>query len=66
MFFTQAPDQFDAFSNSKNASENNAKNVTPPSIDQPEKRTSSRATDVVLRWTLATMAAIYIPTDSSL
>ena len=43
------PDQFDAFFNPKNASEKNAKIVTPPSIGQVEKRTSSRATDVVYR-----------------
>ena len=39
--------QFDEFSNPKNASEKNAKNITPPSIGQLEKRTSSHATDVV-------------------
>ena len=31
------PDQFDAFFNPKNASEKNAKNITPPSIGQLEK-----------------------------
>ena len=31
----------------KNASENNSKNIAPPSSGQLEKRTSSRATDVV-------------------
>ena len=41
------PDQFDAFFNPKNASEKNAKTITPPSIGQLEKRTNSRATDVV-------------------
>ena len=45
--FGQLPDQFDAFFNPKNASEKDAKNITPPSIGQLEKRTSSRATDVV-------------------
>ena len=41
------PDQFDSFFNPKNVSENDAKNATPPSIGQLEKRTSSRATDVI-------------------
>ena len=47
--FVLVPDQFDAFLffNPKNASEKNAKNTTPPSIGQLEKRTSSRVTDVV-------------------
>ena len=45
--FVQVPDQFDAFFNPKNASETNAKNITPPSIGQLEQRTSSLATDVV-------------------
>ena len=44
VFFKQVPDQFDAFFIRKNASEKNVKNITP-SIGQPEKRTSSRATD---------------------
>ena len=47
IFFVHVPDQFDAFFNPKNASEEDAKNNTPPSIGQLEKRTSSRATDVV-------------------
>ena len=42
----QVPDQVDAFFNPKNASEKDAKNITPPSIGQLEKRTSFRATDV--------------------
>ena len=46
MFFVQVPDQFDAF-HPKNASEKNAKNITPPSIGQLENRSSFRATDVV-------------------
>jgi len=58
-------DQFDAFFNPKNASEKNAKNITP-STGQLEKRASSRATDVVWHRTLATMATNYIPTDLSL
>ena len=41
------PDQFDAFFNPKNASQKDAKNITPPSTGQVEKRTSSRATDAV-------------------
>ena len=41
--FVQVPDQFDAFFNPKNASENSAKNITP-SVGQLEKRTSFRAT----------------------
>ena len=45
--FVQVPDQFDAFFNPKNASEKNAKTITPPSIGQFEKHTSSRATDIV-------------------
>ena len=44
----RVPHQFDAFFDPKNASEKNAKNITPPSsIGQLEKRTSSRAIDVV-------------------
>ena len=43
----QVPDQVDAFFHPKNASEKNAKNITPESIGQFKKRTSSRATDVV-------------------
>ena len=45
--FMQVPNQIDSFFNPKNASEKNAKNVTPPSIGQLKKRTSSRATDIV-------------------
>ena len=43
----KVPDQFGALFNTKNASERDAKNITPPSIGQVEKRTSSRATDFV-------------------
>ena len=64
--FVQVPHQFDAFFNPNNASEKSAKNITPPSIGQLEKRTSSLATDVVSYGTLATMATTYVPIDSSL
>ena len=47
IFIVLLPDQFDAFFNPKNVSETNAINITPPSIGQLEKRTSSRATDAV-------------------
>ena len=47
------PNQFDAFFNPKEPSENNAKNITPLSIGQLEKPTSYRATDVAWHWTLA-------------
>ena len=47
IFFVPLPDQFDAFFNPKNASETNAKTITPPSIGQLEKRTSFRATDAL-------------------
>ena len=47
ILFVLLPDQSDAFFNPKNVSETNAINITPPSIGQLEKRTSSRATDVV-------------------
>ena len=43
----QLPHQFDALSNPKHGAETNAIEVTPPSTGQLEKRTSSRATDVV-------------------
>ena len=43
--FVQVPDQFDALF--KNASEKNAENITPPSIGQLQKRTSSRDIDAV-------------------
>ena len=48
IFFEPLPDQFDTFFNPKNAAETNAIKFTPPSIGQLEKRTISRATDVVL------------------
>ena len=47
IFLGQMPDQFDVFFDPKNASEKNAQNITLPSIGQLQKRTSSRATDVV-------------------
>ena len=47
IFLGQMPDQFDAFFDPKNASEKNAQKITPPSIGQLQKRTSSRVTDVV-------------------
>ena len=37
----QVPDQFDVFFNPKNASENNYKNITPPSISQTSKTDES-------------------------
>ena len=63
-FFVLLPDQFDAF-NPKNVSETNAM-ITPPSISQLEKRTSSNATDAVQHSTLAIMPTTHIPTYSSL
>jgi len=45
--YAQVPDQLDALFNPKNASEKNAKTITPPSIGQLENRASTRATDVV-------------------
>ena len=47
IFFVQVSNQFDAIFNPKNASEKDAKKITPPSIGQLEQRASSRATDVV-------------------
>ena len=41
------PDHSDTFLNPKICSETNAVNITLPSIGQLEKRTSSRATDIV-------------------
>ena len=47
LVYAQVPDQLDALFNPKNASEKNAKTITPPSIGQLENRASTRATDVV-------------------
>ena len=47
IFFEPLPDQFDTFFNPKNAAETNAIKITPPSIGQLEKHTSSRATDAI-------------------
>ena len=47
IFFNKVPDHLDAFFNPRNASEKDAKNITPPSIGQIENRTSSPATDFV-------------------
>ena len=47
MFLNKVPEQFYAF-NPKNASQRDAKDITPLPISQLEKRTSSRATDIVL------------------
>ena len=65
IFFVRLPDYFDTFFNPKNVSETNAINITPPSISQLEKRTSSRATDDdVERWTPTTMPTTDTPTGS--
>ena len=45
--FGGLPNKFHAFFNPKNASETNTIKFTPPSVGQFEKRTSSRATDVL-------------------
>ena len=47
IFFVLLPAQFDTFLSPKNVSETNVTNITPISIRQLEKRTSSYATDAV-------------------
>ena len=60
ILFGRVPDHFNAFFNLKSASEKDAKNVTPPSTGQLEKRTTSCTTDAVEHLTLAKMATTYI------